>query len=119
MNEKTNLEKTVLAAEGDPKLDRAVKELLADKQVLARILKRVTDEFIGEDFRSLRKVYSIWICMDPPDYAENSIVRFSLKPEVLTGNFPSDKLNSMKYDLIDVVLVFLSTGKSIEKDELC
>ena len=77
-------------------------------------------EFVGEDFDNLRKVYSIWICMDPPDYAANSIVRFSVKPEVLSGKFPQEKLDSMKYDLMDVVLVFISTGKTTGvKDELC
>ncbi|MBQ9606814.1 MAG: hypothetical protein IJV16_06525, partial [Lachnospiraceae bacterium] len=232
MRDNTNLQRTILAVEGDPKLDRAVKELFADKQVLSRILKRVTKEFkdetvedimsaiegepeiesvpvvpgltnvsrvppeatkiigdntesnitnegiyyfdvkfsvrlpdkeiadfgiriivdvegqydyypgydavtrgifygtrmissqsgtefVGEGYSNIRKVYSIWICMDPPDYAENSIVRFSITPEVITGEFPQEKLEKMKYDLMDVVLVFISTERSSEKDELC
>jgi hypothetical protein len=232
MKENTNLQRSVEAIKGNPKLDKSVKELFADKQILARILKRVTNEFkdedietimsaiegepeietvpvepgltnaktipaeatkivgentessipnegtyyfdvrftvrlpdnkkadfgiriivdvegqydyypgydvvtrgvfygarmissqsgtefIGEDYGNLRKVYSIWICMDPPDYAENSIVRFSVKPEVVAGNFPQDRLDGMKYDLMDVVLVFISTEKSTDKDELC
>ncbi|MBR1742088.1 MAG: hypothetical protein IJ733_09525, partial [Lachnospiraceae bacterium] len=225
----TNIQKAVRSIEGNPKLDRAVKELLADKQVLARILKRVTDEFkdeeidtimeaiegepdvssvpaepgltnapaeatklagestesniqgegiyyfdirfsarlpenkrldfgiriivdlegqytyfpgydvvtrgvfyaarmissqsgtefVGDDFGNMRKVYSVWLCMDPPDYAEDSIVRFHIAPEVMHGKFPEEKIAEMKYDLLDVVLVFISTGKNTEKDELC
>ncbi len=228
----TNLQKAVITVEGNPKLDKAVKELLADKQVLARILKRVTDEFkdsdydsimaaiegepeiesvpvetgmtnsksvpeetrhiTGEDkesniqgegtyyfdvkfsahvpddrildfgiriivdvegqydyypgydivtrgvfygarmissqsgteflkadYSNLRKVYSIWICMDPPDYAANSIIRFGVRPEVMYGNIPEEKIASMKYDLMDVVLVNISTEKNTDKDELC
>ena len=57
--------------------------------------------------------------MDPPDYAENSIVRFHITPEVMYGKFPENRIAEMKYDLLDVVLVFISTGKSTEKDELC
>ena len=49
----TNLQKAVITVEGNPKLDKAVKELLADKQVLARILKRVTDEFKDSDYDSI------------------------------------------------------------------
>ncbi len=76
-------------------------------------------EFIGDDYRNLRKVYSIWICTDPPKYATNSIVSFRVKPEVLYGNIPLPKIKAMKYDLMDVVLVFISSEKSAEKDELC
>ena len=232
MNRPTNIEKTINAISGNPKLDRAVKEVLADPQVVARILKRVTQEFknesiddimdaiegkptisevivepgltnstdnnlesykingqstesnisneglyyfdimfsakvpnnkmldfgiriivdiegqydyhkkydivtrglfyasrmissqsgrefIGEDFDKLRKVYSIWICMDPPKYASNSIVRFGVEPTVMYGNFPQDKINSMKYNLLDVILICLSTEDNPDKDELC
>ena len=228
----TNIQKSITSIEGNPKLDKAVKELLADKQILARILKRVTDEFkyesfdtimdaiegkpeiavtpvepgltnvhsapneaaklkedvtessvqnegtyffdirfsaivpqsktidfgirllvdvegqydyypgydivtrgvfygarlissqngtefIGDDYANLRKVYSIWICLSPPVYAGNSIVRFAIRPEILTGNIPQAKINAMKYDLMDVVLVFLSTNADSDKDELC
>ena len=228
----TNLQKAVNSIDQNPKLDKAVKELLADKQVLARILKRVTDEFkdsdydsimsaiegepeiesipvepgktntksipeevrhitgddkesgiqgegtyyfdvkfsaripddrildvgiriivdvegqydyypgydivtrgvfygarmissqsgtefLQDDYSDIRKVYSIWICMDPPDYAANSIIRFGVRPEVIYGDIPEKKVRSMKYDLMDVVLVNISSEKDSDKDELC
>ena len=76
-------------------------------------------EFIGEDFGKLKKVYSIWICMKPPKYGTNSIVNFKLEPDILYGKFPKAKVEEMKYDLIDVVLIFVSTHDDEEKDELC
>lgn len=76
-------------------------------------------EFVSDDYDNLRKVYSIWICMNPPKYARNSIVKFGMKPEILYGNFPNEKLEKMKYDLLDVVLVFISSEGNQEKDELC
>ena len=76
-------------------------------------------EFVGEEYDNIKKVYSIWLCLDPPDYASNSIVNFKLTPEILTGKIPMDKIESMKYDLMDIVMVFLSTSKDTEKDELC
>ena len=48
MKEGTNLQKAVMSIEGDPRLDRSVKELFSDRQILARILKRVTTEFKDE-----------------------------------------------------------------------
>nr|MBQ4458443.1 hypothetical protein [Clostridia bacterium] len=48
MKEGTNLQKAVMSIEGDPRLDRYVKELFSDRQILARILKRVTTEFKDE-----------------------------------------------------------------------
>ena len=32
---------------------------------------------------------------------------------------PSEKLSEMKYDLMDVIMVFVSNDKSVQKDELC
>ena len=57
--------------------------------------------------------------MDPPKYASNSIVRFGVEPTVMYGNFPQDKINSMKYNLLDVILICLSTEDNPDKDELC
>ena len=76
-------------------------------------------EFIGDDYGNLRKVYSIWICTAPPAYAANSIVRFRIQPEILYGEIPPEKIQKMKYDLMDVVLVAISTESSDDKDELC
>ena len=231
MTTQTHLSTTVYAAEGDPRLDQAVKELLADKQVLARILKRTVSEFkdfeiseimdaiegkpeiskisivpgltnlsdpvdriegesteslipgenayyfdikfyawakppkedllefgikiildveaqreyhvgydivtrgvyyasrlissqygtefVGEEFHKLKKVYSIWICMEPPKYGTNSIINFKIEPEVLYGKFPREKIEKMKYDLLDVVMIFVSTPEDVQKDDLC
>ena len=231
MKKQTHLSNAVEITEGDPKLDQAVKELLADKQVLARILKRTvvefkdveipeimdaiegkpevekvsivpgltnlpksTDkieggntesvilgenaytfdvkfhawapsnkkdllefgikiildleaqreyylgydivirgiyyasrlissqygvEFTGEGYGEIKKVYSIWICMEPPKYGTNSIINFKMEPEVLYGKFPVEKVLQMKYDLIDVVMVFISAPEDVDKDDLC
>ena len=53
MKGNTNLQRSFDSIKGNPKLDKSVKELFADKQVLARILKRVTNEFKDEDIESI------------------------------------------------------------------
>ena len=57
--------------------------------------------------------------MKPPKYGTNSIVNFKFEPEILYGKFTMERVREMKYDLMDVVLVFLSTKDDEEKDELC
>ena len=35
-------------------------------------------EFTGSHYEKIKKVYSIWICMKPPQYRENTITRYRL-----------------------------------------
>ncbi len=64
-------------------------------------------EFSGSDYGQLKKVYSIWICLNCPPDAENTIVKFALAKEDLYGHFSHD----MCYDLCTVVLVCLGAGE--------
>ena len=36
-------------------------------------------EFTGPHYEKIKKVYSIWICMKPPQYRENTITRYRLE----------------------------------------
>lgn len=67
-------------------------------------------EFVGDDYNKLKKVYSIWICMDSPKFAENTITEYSMHPKNLIGNFPSSR---GKYDLLSVVMVCLSKDLAV------
>lgn len=71
------------------------------------------EEFTGSNYQDIKKVYSIWICVNPPKYAENTITRYSMKQENLVGHFP----DTQRYDLMSVVLVCLSEEIVEEKDE--
>ena len=43
-------------------------------------------EFTGSNYDGIRKVYSIWICMNAPDYIGNAVSRYSIKKEdILPG----------------------------------
>lgn len=42
-------------------------------------------EFTGSHYKKIKKVYSIWICMKPPQYRENTITRYRLVEEYLVG----------------------------------
>lgn len=66
-------------------------------------------EFHGDDYNRLKKVYSIWICMDVQHYRADSIQRYSLTEEVPHGTFHDDPKN---YDLLKIIILNLGTKKT-------
>lgn len=76
----------------------------------ARMLSAQLDtEFSTANYDDLKKVYSIWICMDVPRYAQNTITEYSLHPTQRYGRFSG----KARYDLLSVVMVCLGTERSI------
>lgn len=61
-------------------------------------------EFTGSHYGGIKKVYSIWICMDPPGKWENSITRYAITEENLVGDMKEKKSN---YDLMAAIMVCL------------
>lgn len=61
-------------------------------------------EFSDAHYENIKKVYSIWICMNPPKYRRNSINRYSIKEEHLVGN-SSEKVEN--YDLLTAIMICL------------
>ena len=67
-------------------------------------------EFTTDDYDGIKKVYSIWICMDVPAYAKNTITKYSMSQEKLYGNFSG----KARYDLLTVIMIGL--GKNEEEE---
>ena len=61
-------------------------------------------EFTGPHYEKLKKVYSIWICMNPPRRRENTITRYRLTEEHLVGEAVEPVQN---YDLLSIVMLCL------------
>ena len=61
-------------------------------------------EFTGSHYERIKKVYSIWICMNPPKYRKNSITRYRLVEEQLVGEAVEPVEN---YDLLSIVMLCL------------
>lgn len=68
--------------------------------------------FTKSHYEKIKKVYSIWICVNPPDYRKNSINIYSFHEKRLLGNVVEKKEN---YDLITVAMVCLGD----EDDKNC
>lgn len=66
---------------------------------------------------NLKKVYSIWICMDAPAASRNTIVSYSMKPEEVYKE-AGVALPPHRYDLLTVVMVNLSTEEKSSENTL-
>lgn len=78
----------------------------------ARMLSAQIDtEFTVPDYDNIKKVYSIWICMETPDYAADTITEYHLVPDKLSGDY----VEEAKYDLLSVVMICM--GKDVIYEE--
>ncbi len=64
-------------------------------------------EFTNSHYEKIKKVYSIWICMAPPKYRENTITRYRLVEEHLVGEAVEPVEN---YDLLSVIVLCLGNA---------
>lgn len=60
--------------------------------------------FTKAEYGKIKKVYSIWVCTNPPEEFQNSITSYSIEAEPLIGN-AAEKVED--YDLMSVVMVCL------------
>ena len=61
-------------------------------------------EFINAHYEKLKKVYSIWICMNPPKNRKNTITCYRIAENNLVGSVKEQKAY---YDLMTAVMVCL------------
>lgn len=70
----------------------------------ARMISAQKDtEFTGENFDDIKKVYSIWICMDTTKAAANTITEYKITKKMLHGIDPTEH----RYDLMSAIMVCL------------
>lgn len=61
-------------------------------------------EFTEPDYDKIKKVYSIWICMNPSKKAGNAIVRYGIRKEDLVGRL---KESAADYDILSMIMICL------------
>ena len=72
--------------------------------------------FTNAHYEKIQKVYSIWICMTPPENRKNTITLYSVREENIVGNVKESAVN---YDLVTVVMICLGDyGKSTSENQL-
>ena len=60
--------------------------------------------FTNSHYEKVKRVISLWVCLNPPDYRKNTLNMYSLAEKRLVGNFKEKKDN---YDLITVGMICL------------
>ena len=77
--------------------------------------------FTGMDYKKIRKVYSIWVCLRPGTNYADSITRYSMKKEPIHGNIvltPEKAADERdNYDLINMTIVGLKDFDSAAQSE--
>ena len=91
----------------------AQKKFMPGYQIITRgifyggrmISAQLDTEFEIPNYDDLKKVYSIWICVEAPQYIGNSISRYSIGKEDIVEGIPD---NRSAYDKLSVVMVCLN-----------
>ena len=65
-------------------------------------------EFDNAHYENIKKVYSIWICFDPPQNRHNTITMYQLIEKHVVGEVYEVVAN---YDLMSIVMICLGTSK--------
>ena len=60
--------------------------------------------FTKSHYEKIRKVYSVWICMNPPKYRNNTITEYGFKEKNRVGNVAEKKEH---YDLMTAIMICL------------
>lgn len=73
------------------------------------ISAQMNTEFSAKDYSGMKKVYSIWICMNAPNYIGNAIAEYSIKKQDIIKGIPDIKED---YDKLSVVMICLNGTKA-------
>jgi len=72
--------------------------------------------FIGDDYGSIEKVYTIWICTDNFEKNISAITEFSFEKKDIFGT--SNRINKKNYDLATAILIRLPKDPDNQKSAL-
>jgi len=71
--------------------------------------------FTQSHYEKIQKVYSVWICMNPPEERKNTINKYAMIEENVVGKV---KENKEFYDMMTTIMVCLGKGEDVEDDSL-
>ena len=78
----------------------------------ARMLSSQLDvEFSAKNYDGIKKVYSIWVCMNAPQYAEYTITRYRLYKDNIYGYTKKDS----RYNLMESIIICLGNEERASK----
>lgn len=72
------------------------------------ISEQVYTEFTPDNYDDIKKVYSIWICMESPKKYSNTISEYSITEKKIFGNFKGNE----NFDLLSVLVIRLQADET-------
>lgn len=79
----------------------------------ARLLSSQKErDFSGMDFGNIRKVYTIWLCFEPPKGHDNAINSYTLAEKRILGDYKAEPEN---YALLNAIVVYLGSKQTGNK----
>lgn len=79
------------------------------------ISRQIGTEFKIPHYAELKKVYSIWICFDPPKKVGNAISKVSFIKEDILGAIPMEKKD---YDKVTIIQICLNDNAPEHEDKM-
>ena len=77
------------------------------------ISAQLEQEFVIPNYDDIKKVYSIWICMEPSKKLANTIVEYHMTEREIYGSVKRDDA----CDLLSVIMIRLNAEDSITVSE--
>ena len=74
--------------------------------------EQLDKEFFAENYDEMKKVYSIWICMESPEKDANTITECSMTQNELYGDFKGEE----KCDYLSVIIIRLSGKDNVDQN---
>ncbi len=68
------------------------------------ISAQVNTEFSLDNYDDIKKVYSIWICMNAPDYIGNAVSKYRITKDDIREGLPDKPLSYDKLTVIQICL---------------
>ena len=79
-----------------------------------QLSSQLDTEFEIPHYNDIKKVYSIWICMNVPKYLENTAVLYDIQPHDLVGAVEKKG----RYDILAVIEINLGKEPAKDSEEL-
>ena len=70
-------------------------------------------EFVNSHYEGIKKIYSIWICTNPPECRKNTITGYSMSESNIVGDVKEKEAN---YDLLNLIMICLGDLKGTNKN---
>lgn len=76
------------------------------------ISSQLGTEFTGSNYQNVRKVYSIWLCMNAPKRIGNAMTEYHLSDKNIVGNMHEKKEH---YDKLSVIIICLNEKMQVQE----